>query len=50
MTNGELARRDLSVLWQPCTQMKCHEQLPLIPIRRGDGVWLTDCNPSPASR
>src|SRR5690606_23740839 len=22
--------------------MKDHEQLPLIPIRRGDGVWLED--------
>ena len=26
----------------PCTQMKDHEQLPLIPIRRGEGVWLED--------
>jgi len=35
-------RRDLSVLWHPCTQMKDHEQLPLIPIQRGKGVWLFD--------
>lgn len=36
-----LAERDLSVLWHPCTQMKDHErEMPLIPIRRGQGVWL----------
>ncbi len=34
--------RDLRVLWHPCTQMKDHETLPLIPIRRGHGVWLED--------
>ncbi|MGF1546793.1 MAG: adenosylmethionine--8-amino-7-oxononanoate transaminase [Thiotrichales bacterium] len=40
--NAELAQRDLRVLWHPCTQMKDHEQLPMIPIRRGQGVWLED--------
>ncbi len=36
-----LAARDLAVLWHPCTQMKDHERdMPLIPIRRGQGVWL----------
>ena len=34
--------RDLDVLWHPCTQMKDHERLPVIPIRRGEGVWLED--------
>ncbi len=34
--------RDLSVLWHPCTQMKDHETLPLIPVRRGKGVYLED--------
>jgi adenosylmethionine---8-amino-7-oxononanoate aminotransferase len=34
--------RDLSVLWHPCTQMKDHEQVPMIPVRRGHGVWLED--------
>lgn len=34
--------RDLSVLWHPCTQMKDHEHLPLIPVQRGEGVWLQD--------
>lgn len=42
MNNQHWARRDLDVLWHPCTQMKDHEQLPLIPIRRGQGVWLED--------
>ncbi len=41
-SNAELMRRDLEVVWHPCTQMKDHEQLPLIPIARGEGVWLTD--------
>lgn len=42
MTNQDWMRRDLEVLWHPCTQMKDHEQLPVIPIRRGEGVWLED--------
>jgi adenosylmethionine-8-amino-7-oxononanoate aminotransferase len=40
--NHEYTRRDLAVLWHPCTQMKDHESLPPIPIRRGEGVWLED--------
>jgi GNAT superfamily N-acetyltransferase len=40
--NSQWMQRDLAVLWHPCTQMKDHERLPLIPIRRGDGVWLED--------
>ncbi len=40
--NDSWMQRDLSVLWHPCTQMKDHEHLPLIPIRRGEGVWLED--------
>jgi adenosylmethionine-8-amino-7-oxononanoate aminotransferase len=33
--------RDLAVLWHPCTQMAEHPHtLPLVPIRRGRGVWL----------
>jgi adenosylmethionine-8-amino-7-oxononanoate aminotransferase len=42
MRNLDLADRDLRVLWHPCTQMKDHEQVPPIPIRRGQGVWLED--------
>ncbi len=42
MDNSALMQRDLRVLWHPCTQMKDHETLPLIPIRRGEGIWLED--------
>jgi len=42
LNNRELTHRDLSVLWHPCTQMKDHEVMPLIPIRRGRGIWLED--------
>jgi adenosylmethionine---8-amino-7-oxononanoate aminotransferase len=39
----DLARRDLATVWHPCTQMKDHErEMPLVPIRRGRGVWLED--------
>jgi adenosylmethionine-8-amino-7-oxononanoate aminotransferase len=40
--NEDFIRRDLAVLWHPCTQMQDHESLPPIPIRRGQGVWLED--------
>lgn len=39
---SSLAQRDLSVLWHPCTQMKDHEQFPLIPIVKGEGLYLID--------
>ncbi len=42
MNNRVWLQRDLAHLWHPCTQMKDHETLPLIPIRRGEGVWLED--------
>lgn len=42
MDNREWRRRDLDVLWHPCTQMKDHERVPMIPIRSGEGVWLED--------
>ena len=42
MDNHELLQRSLQSVWHPCTQMKAHETLPLIPIRRGEGVWLED--------
>jgi adenosylmethionine-8-amino-7-oxononanoate aminotransferase len=40
--NAAIAARDLAVVWHPCTQMKDHERLPMIPIARGSGVWLYD--------
>src|SRR5579863_10124928 len=44
MTTGNAAysARDLAHVWHPCTQMKDHEDLPMIPVRRGSGVWLED--------
>lgn len=42
MNNEEISRRDLATLWHPCTQMKDHEWLPLVPVKRGKGVWLED--------
>lgn len=40
--NQTLLNRSLKSVWHPCTQMKQHETYPLIPINRGDGVWLYD--------
>ena len=42
MNNQMMADRDLDVIWHPCTQMKDHEFLPMIPIKRGEGVYLED--------
>lgn len=42
MNNAELTQRDLAVLWHPCTQMKDHEQLPLVPIKKAHGAYLED--------
>jgi adenosylmethionine-8-amino-7-oxononanoate aminotransferase len=41
-TNQTFAQRDLAVLWHPCTQMHDHESLPMIPIKKGQGIWLED--------
>jgi len=40
--NDTWMQRDLAHVWHPCTQMKDHEWLPLVPIERGDGPWLYD--------
>lgn len=42
MNNAQLLTRSLTSVWHPCTQMKAHETMPLIPIARGEGVWLYD--------
>ena len=44
MNNQSLLNRSLQSVWHPCTQMKQHETYPLIPIARGDGVWLYDAD------
>jgi adenosylmethionine-8-amino-7-oxononanoate aminotransferase len=40
--NRSLIERSLHAVWHPCTQMKAHESLPLVPVARGEGVWLYD--------
>ncbi len=42
ISNTSLLQRSLASVWHPCTQMKQHEMLPLVPIKRGEGVWLED--------
>ena len=42
MSNATLLSRSLQSVWHPCTQMKQHESLPLVPIARGEGCWLYD--------
>ncbi len=41
-SNQELMQRDLLHIWHPCTQMKDHESIPIIPIKRAKGVYLYD--------
>ena len=41
-TNAEWLARSLRAVWHPCTQMKQHETLPLVPVARGAGAWLYD--------
>ena len=40
--NALLLARSRAAVWHPCTQMKQHETLPLVPIARGQGAWLYD--------
>lgn len=41
-SNQDFLTRSLKAVWHPCTQMKQHETLPLVPIARADGMWLID--------
>jgi len=38
----QIVTEDLKHIWHPCTQMKDHETLPLIPIQKAKGVYLYD--------
>lgn len=40
--NNDWLQRSLNSVWHPCTQMKQHPALPLVPIALADGVWLED--------
>ena len=42
MTNEAMVALDLKHIWHPCTQMKDHESLPLIPIQSAHGVYIKD--------
>ncbi len=42
--NQTLAARDLRHVWHPCTQMREHETVPMVPIVRGKGAWLFDAD------
>ena len=42
MNNSKLVNLDLEHIWHPCTQMKDHEFLPLVPIKKGKGIYLYD--------
>ncbi len=42
--NQSLIARSLHAVWHPCTQMKHHEHYPLVPIVRGQGIWLYDAD------
>jgi adenosylmethionine-8-amino-7-oxononanoate aminotransferase len=39
-----LLKRSLTAVWHPCTQMKQHESLPLVPVVSGKGCWLYDAD------
>lgn len=42
--NTVLLERSRTAVWHPCTQMKQHETLPIVPIARAEGCWLYDCD------
>ncbi|MGE5096621.1 MAG: adenosylmethionine--8-amino-7-oxononanoate transaminase [Betaproteobacteria bacterium] len=42
MDNAQAMRRSLAAIWHPCTQMKQHERIPLVPVTRAEGPWLYD--------
>ena len=42
MNNKKYIKRSVKSVWHPCTQMKHHENLPLIPIEKGKGTCLYD--------
>ncbi|MCX9155115.1 adenosylmethionine--8-amino-7-oxononanoate transaminase [Niveibacterium sp. 24ML] len=44
MPSKNLLQRSLDAVWHPCTQMKQHERFPLVPLARGEGLWLYDTN------
>ncbi|QQW75104.1 adenosylmethionine--8-amino-7-oxononanoate transaminase [Helicobacter pylori] len=39
-----LAALDLEYLWHPCSQMQEHQNFPIIPIKKAQGIYLYDFN------
>ncbi|MFM9967079.1 MAG: adenosylmethionine--8-amino-7-oxononanoate transaminase [Burkholderiales bacterium] len=42
VNNRDIIERSQRAVWHPCTQMKHHELLPLVPVARAEGAWLID--------
>lgn len=42
--NDRLLARSLDAVWHPCSQMKHYTRFPLVPLARGEGVWLYDAD------
>ncbi|MDY0321140.1 MAG: adenosylmethionine--8-amino-7-oxononanoate transaminase [Arcobacteraceae bacterium] len=42
MNNKIVSNEDVKYIWHPCTQMKDHEIIPIIPIKKAYGVYLED--------
>jgi adenosylmethionine-8-amino-7-oxononanoate aminotransferase len=42
--NDRLLSRSLDAVWHPCSQMKHYTRFPLVPLMRGEGVWLYDAD------
>ncbi len=40
--NADWLARSARAVWHPCSQMKRHEAFPIVPIARGEGMWLYD--------
>jgi adenosylmethionine-8-amino-7-oxononanoate aminotransferase len=40
--NSDWLARSRAAVWHPCSQMKVHETLPIVPLARGEGPWLYD--------
>jgi adenosylmethionine-8-amino-7-oxononanoate aminotransferase len=40
----EFLKYDAEHVWHPCTQMKDHENFPVIPIVKGEGAYIYDYN------
>ncbi len=34
--------RSRAAIWHPCTPLRLHDPLPLVPIAHAEGAWLTD--------